>query len=268
VGSVERVDAGSGEFFDFQRVFMIRPWKGVLSVALVLAALPAPAAMAQGDLTPPTITITTPEEGAVYTQGQPVQAGYSCTDAGQVTDCVGPVPTGAAINTSVVGNFSFTVTSHDDAGNAASATRQYSVQPVSGPVGGETPATLNLTLGPAGAFSPFIPGLGRDYSTSMTATLTSTAENATLSVADPSSNATGRLVNGAFSLNAPLQVSATSPNGQSAPMAAVGGSSAPTPLLTYSGPLGAEPATLNFKQTIGEGQALRTGGYARPSPSR
>ena len=34
----------------------------------------------------------------------------------------------------------------------------------------------------------------------MTASVTSTAENAALSVADPSPTATGRLVNGAFSL--------------------------------------------------------------------
>ena len=85
--------------------------------------------------------------------------------------------------------------------------------PVTGTPGGETPATLNLTLGAPAPFAPFVPGLAKDYTTTMTATLTSTAGDATLSVADPSATATGRLVNGAFSLAAPLQVSATSPNG-------------------------------------------------------
>ena len=50
--------------------------------------------------------------------------------------------------------------------------------------GGDTPATLNLTLGTPGAFSPFVPGVARDYTTTLAATILSTAESATLSVAD------------------------------------------------------------------------------------
>ena len=41
----------------------------------------------------------------------------------------------------------------------------------------------------------------------------STAGDAQLSVADPSPTATGRLVNGAFALPQPVQVSATSAGG-------------------------------------------------------
>jgi hypothetical protein len=220
--------------------------------------------MAQSpDITPPTITIVTPGEGASYEQGRPVTASYSCVDEDPRPSCDGPVANNTAINTSTVGNFDFKVVAKDAAGNEQTATRHYSVVAPTGDVGGSTPATLNLTLGTPAAFSPFIPGIGKEYSTSMTATLTSTAGDATLWVADPSATATGRLVNGAFALDAPLQISATSTNGVSAPQGAVGGSAAPTKLLTYGGPLGAEAATLNFKQAIGATEALRTGGYAK-----
>ena len=63
----------------------------------------------------------------------------------------------------------------------------------------------------------------KDYTASTTATVISTAGDATLSVADPSATATGHLVNGAFSLPQALQ--ARSGTGAFAP---VGGSAAPT----------------------------------------
>jgi hypothetical protein len=252
---------------------MFRPWKGVLTVGLVLAVLPAGSAMAQSpDTTPPTIAIVTPEDGASYEQGLQVTASFSCADEValaatapcEATAAGSPIASGTAINTSTIGsNYAFTIVAKDAAGNTKSITRHYSVVPVSGDVGGGTAATLNLTLGTPASFAPFIPGLGKDYSASMTATINSSAGDAILSVADPSATATGRLMNGAFALTAPLQVSATSPNGVPAPQSAVGGSAAPTTLLTYAGPLGAEGATLNFKQTIGGTEALRTGGYAK-----
>jgi hypothetical protein len=243
---------------------MFRPWKGVLSVGLVLAALPAGPAMAQGtDATPPTITVVTPAEGDVYTQGQPVIASYTCADDVAVQSCTGPVANGGAISTAALGSFEFKVDATDTSGGATSVTRHYSVVPVTGTPGGETPATLNITLGAATPFAPFVPGIAKDYTTTVGATLTSTAGDATLWVADPSATNTGKLVNGAFALEAPLQVAATSPNGSGSPQAAVGGSAAPTKLLTYNGPLGAEAATLSFKQSIGGSEALRTGGYSK-----
>jgi hypothetical protein len=251
---------------------MFRPWKGVLTVGLVLAVLPAGSAMAQSpDTTPPTIAIVTPEEGASYEQGRPITASFSCADDVAVATSAGceataagsPITSGGAISTSTIGSYEFKVVAKDSSGNTTTATRHYSVVPVSGDVGGGTAATLNLVLGTPASFSPFIPGLGKDYATTMSATINSTAGDAALSVADPSATATGRLMNGTFALNAPLQVSATSPNGVSAPQAPVGGSAAPTTLLTYAGPLGAEAVTLNFKQTIGGTESLRTGGYSK-----
>ena len=73
------------------------------------------------------------------------------------------------------------------------------------PVGGTVPATLSLTLGAPAHFGAFTPGVAREYTASTTANVISTAGDATLSVVDPSSNAPGRLVNGAFALPQPLQ---------------------------------------------------------------
>ena len=73
-----------------------------------------------------------------------------------------------------------------------------------GTVGGTVPATLALTLGSAAEFAPFTPGVARDYTATTTATVTSTAGDAALTVADP-----GHLTNGAFTLPEPLQVSMT-----------------------------------------------------------
>ncbi|HWK27073.1 MAG TPA: M20/M25/M40 family metallo-hydrolase [Solirubrobacter sp.] len=125
-------------------------------------------------------------------------------------------------------------------------------------VGGSVPATLALTLGGPASFGPFTPGASRDYLATTTATVTSTAGDATLTVADPSDTATGHLVNGAFSLPQPLL--ALGATGTYAP---VGGSSAPTPLKVWDGPAANDSSTVSFKQTIGDGDALRTGAYAK-----
>src|SRR4051812_5415966 len=79
-----------------------------------------------------------------------------------------------------------------------------------GTVGGTVPATLALSLGAPASFGPFTPGADRPYDASTTATVPSSAGDATLSVADPSNPATGRLVNGSFALDEPLQARASS----------------------------------------------------------
>ena len=76
------------------------------------------------------------------------------------------------------------------------------------------PATLSLTLGAPATFGAFTPGVTRDYLANMTANVVTTAGDAALSVSDPSSTATGHLVNGTFSLPSPLRAKATSPAGQ------------------------------------------------------
>ena len=74
-------------------------------------------------------------------------------------------------------------------------------------------------------------------------------------MSDPSTAATGRLVNGAFALPQPLKASA------GGPFADVGGS--PTPLLAYSGPVSNDAVPLSFQQTIGANDGLRTGTYRK-----
>ena len=136
-------------------------------------------------------------------------------------------------------------------------------QDVGGSAQGTVPATLALSMGPAATFGAFTPGVAKTYTASSSANVISTAGDARLSVSDASANATGRLVNGAFSLAAPLQAKATSAGGTGAAFAAVAGSSAPTSLLTYSAPVSNDAVTLSFEQAIGQNEALRTGAYSK-----
>src|SRR4051812_3899728 len=143
-----------------------------------------------------------------------------------------------------------------------------SVDPMStsqtGGAGASVPATLALTLGtPASFVGGFTPGVAKDYTASSTANVISTAGDATLSIADPSATATGHLVNGAFSLPSALQAKAASPAGTGGALKDVGGSSAPTSLLTYSGPISNDPVAVTFQQHIGSSDALRTGSYTK-----
>jgi Bacterial pre-peptidase C-terminal domain len=83
-----------------------------------------------GDRTAPSIAFTSPTQGAEYTLGQKVLAGYSCADepnGSGVAECEGTVPVGARLNTSSVGAKTFTVKAADKSGNAGSQTVSYSV---------------------------------------------------------------------------------------------------------------------------------------------
>jgi hypothetical protein len=108
------------------------------------------------DRTPPTISITTPGDQAVYTLGQSVLADYTCADqfgGSGLASCAGPVAAGAAIDTSSLGDKAFKVTATDRAGNAASASRSYSVvydfTGFLAPVGAAYPASNPLPAGEA-----------------------------------------------------------------------------------------------------------------------
>ena len=107
-----------------------------------------------------------------------------------------------------------------------------------GEVGGTVPATLSLTLGAAATFPPFIPGVADEYTAKTTATVLSTAGDAQLSVGDP-----GRLANGAFSLAQPLAVSLSR--------------------SSWTAPVTNDVVDVTFRQSIGAGEPLRTGTYAR-----
>jgi hypothetical protein len=136
-----------------------------------------------------------------------------------------------------------------------------------GGANGNVPATLSLTLGTPAAFGAFTPGVAKDYTAGSTANVISTAGDARLSVADAATTNTGKLVNtgngGTFALPQVLQASASSMAGTGGAFAPVGGSANPTTLLSYSGPVSNDSVTLNFKQSIGANDALRTGTYSK-----
>ncbi len=128
----------------------------------------------------------------------------------------------------------------------------------SGDVGGNVPATL----GTPASFGAFIPGVGKAYDATQTANVVSTAGDATLSVADPSTTAPGHLLNGSFSLNQALQANASSPAaGPAGAFAAVSGS--PLTLASWTNPVSNDPVTVAFKQTILASEGLRTGTYSK-----
>jgi enterochelin esterase-like enzyme len=150
---------------------------------------------------------------------------------------------------STAGASAITATYNGDAFyNASSGSAAYEATGASGTVGGSVGATLSLSLGAAAAFGPFTPGVAKDYNASTTATVISTAGDATLTVSDPSTTATGHLVNGAFSLPSPL----TS-----------GGSALPATVKTWSAPVSNDAVPVAFAQHIGANDALRTGAYSK-----
>src|SRR3954469_2901973 len=105
------------------------------------------------------------------------------------------------------------------------------------PVGGTVPATLSLTLGTPPSFGAFTPGVDRTYETGTTATVTSTAGDATLSVDG------GRLSNGAFTLSEPLQIAFSK--------------------STWGAPVSNDPVAIAFRQHISATEPLRTGVYSK-----
>jgi hypothetical protein len=124
-----------------------------------------------------------------------------------------------------------------DAGETvAAAYRVFDLGTTTGTVGGNVPATLSLSIGSA-SFGAFTPGVAREYTATTTATVTSSAGDATLSVGEP-----GRLANGAFTLAQPLRVLGLP--------------------KTYAGPVANDAVPIAFAQAIGASEPLRTGTYA------
>ena len=83
---------------------------------------------------PPTASITTPAEGAVYTEGQTVDASYTCTEGTGgpglkpgSEGCSGTVAKGGAVETSTPGEHHFTVTATSNDGLSKAQTVSYTV---------------------------------------------------------------------------------------------------------------------------------------------
>jgi subtilase-type serine protease len=127
-------------------------------------------------------------------------------------------------------------------------------------VGGTVPATLSLVLGPAAQFGAFTPGVTTTYLAFSTATVTSTAGDALLSVSDPSPVGTGHLVNGTFVLPEPLQLRARNAANTGTAYNNVGSS---LNLLTWSAPISNDAVTLEYSQLVKSTDPLRTGTYSK-----
>ena len=108
---------------------------------------------------------------------------------------------------------------------------------VDGSAGGTVPATLALTMGAPASFGAFAPGVSKTYSADTTASVTSTAGDASLSVSGPD-----HLTNGAFALPEALGVQFSK--------------------STWAGPVSNDPVAIAFSQHIGANDALRTGSYS------
>ena len=120
---------------------------------------------------------------------------------------------------------------------------------------GSVAPTLAVGLAGTTSLGSFTPSVARDYAANLTATVTSTAGAATLTVADANATQTGKLVNGTHALAQPLQVRTGT--------AAFAPLTAPAALLSLTEPVSGEPVPVEFKQSIGERDPLRTGRYSK-----
>ena len=125
------------------------------------------------------------------------------------------------------------------------------------PVGGTVPGVLALTFGATPSLGTFMPGVTKDYTASVAATVTSSAAAAALTVRDPSATATGRLVNGALAMPQALQVRAERGGVRAAELdgrgAAAGG-------VEHAG---RRPAGDGRVQAAGRGHGLAAHGFLR-----
>ncbi len=147
-------------------------------------------------------------------------------------------------------------------GQTASKTVTTEVPPsTSTDVSGTVPQTLSLSLGPNAGFGAFVLGVPNTYNASTTATVLSSAGDAALSVTDPSSQAPGHLVNGTYVMPQALKARATNAANPDTAFGDVSGT--PRQLLTYAGPITNDGVSLQFQQTVGSTDPLRTGPYAK-----
>ena len=97
--------------------------------------------------TAPVISLATPEAGAVYGLAENVAADYGCSDepgGSGLASCTGTVADGAGVDTSSVGEKTFTVDAVDNAGNQASKSVSYRVVD-------QSPPAISLTAPQDGA---------------------------------------------------------------------------------------------------------------------
>jgi hypothetical protein len=165
-----------------------------------------------------------------------------------------------------VGVYHAKVTVSDGKGGTASALLEVTVTPLAGDnteevgVGGVVPGVLSLELTGSANFGAFQPAVTRDYTATVSGSATSTATAAELTVRDPSSQATGHLVNGGRALQQAVQVRG---GGASSAYAPVPENGSRLRLLTFPEPFSAAPVTIGFRQSISATEPLLIGGYSK-----
>jgi cytochrome c len=168
---------------------------------------------------------------------------------------------------SASGTYSAKVTVSDGKGGTDVETLSIAVETraVSSPsvVGGDVPLVPALNINGAALFGAITPGVANDYTATVSATVTSTAGDAALTVADPDTTNPGRLVNGTYPLAQPVQVRATNAANPSTAFAAVTGSASPPALLSWSRSISLDPVSIAFKQSVGAKETLRAGDYGK-----
>jgi hypothetical protein len=219
------------------------------------------------DTKAPTVTAVGPDISptsfdVTFSQDEAAEIHYT-TDGSTPTPAsplYGPShPRGRPDPVHIVGTTTLRWIASDFKGNTTTGARQFVVGG-SGGVGGDVPATLSLTLGPAPSFGAVTPGVDRDYTAGTTATVTSTAGDALLSVADPDTAHPGHLVNGQYALPSPLQMRGRKSDAQGTAFNTVGSL---LNLLTWSAPVSNDAVSLDYKQHISANDGLRTGNYSK-----
>ena len=120
------------------------------------------------------------------------------------------------------------------------------------------PRSLGITLGGTVRFDAIIPGVAKDYDATTTVTATSSLASSKLTVSDPSSTATGHLVNGTLPMPQALKVGVVGSS-----LATLGGTANPTLLATWAHPLANESINLQFRQSVAANDALLVGDYSK-----
>ena len=165
------------------------------------------------------------------------------------------------------GSYTAAVTVSDGQGGTVSRSFPIAVAigsvTTTGDVGASVPLSLALSLGGPATIGPITPGVTRDYTTTMPATVTSTAGEATLSIVDPDAVQPGKLVNGTYALASPLQIMATNAANPTGAFAPVAGEASPVTLLTWPRAISVDQVTIGFKQSIADTETLRAGNYAK-----
>ena len=201
--------------------------------APVTTAMLSPAPLGDGSYVAPTVTLT-----GVDAAGNPVASTRYRIDGGDWTAYASPFTVAAP------GAHTVEFRSTDVRGNAETARSiAFTVYTAATDAGAAVPATLALSLGAAPGFGAFTPGVEKTYTASTTATVISSAGDATLAVADPSTTASAHLVNGTFALDEPLGGLGT--------------------VATFNASVSNAITPVAFSQHIAATQSLRTGSYQK-----